>query len=182
MTRDESRAAQAVGRSRSGLTTKIHTLGDGRGRSLATLITPGQAADTRQLIPLLGQVRVPRLGGVGRLRQRPDSLTGDKAYSSRTNRTALRDKGIIAVIPEPNDQIGNRKRKGRRGGRPPTFDPVAYRRRNQVEDEAGQVMRPPVAKTWSRRGHTPVSRSAARAPAGSRSPLWSASSPDSGAG
>ncbi|WP_406067595.1 hypothetical protein [Micromonospora sp. NBC_01638] len=24
------------------------------------------------------------------------------------------------------------------------------------QDEAGQVMRPPVAKTWARRGHTPV--------------------------
>ncbi len=76
---------------------------------------------------------MPRPGGVGRPRQRPDSLTGDKAYSSRANRTALRDKGITTVIPEPNDQIANRKRKGRRGGRPPTFDPVAYRRRNQVE-------------------------------------------------
>ncbi|WP_430501690.1 hypothetical protein ACQRWP_09050 [Micromonospora trifolii] len=24
------------------------------------------------------------------------------------------------------------------------------------QDEAGQVLRPPVAKTWARRGHTPV--------------------------
>jgi len=85
------------------------------------------------LIPLLEQIRVPRPGGVGRPRKRPDSLTGDKAYSSRANRTALRDNGITTVIPEPNDQIANRKRRGRRGGRPPTFDPVAYRRRNQVE-------------------------------------------------
>ncbi|WP_405117091.1 transposase [Micromonospora sp. NBC_01405] len=79
------------------------------------------------------QVRVPRPGGVGRPRQRPDSLTGDKAYSSRANRTALRDKGITTVIPEPNDQIANRKRNGRRGGRPPRFDKVAYRCRNQAE-------------------------------------------------
>jgi transposase len=85
------------------------------------------------MIPLLEQIRVPRPGGVGRPRKRPDSLTGDKAYSSRANRTALRDKGITTVIPEPNDQIANRKRRGRRGGRPPTFDPVTYRRRNQVE-------------------------------------------------
>ena len=111
----------------------MHTLADGRGRSLASRITPGQAADTRQLIPLLEQVRVPRPGGVGRPRQRPTSLTGDKAYSCRANRAVLRDKRITAVIPEPNDQIANRKRRGRAGGRPPRFDPAAYRHRNQVE-------------------------------------------------
>lgn len=55
-------------------------------------LTPGQAADTQQLIPLLEQVWVPRPGQVGRPRKRPDSVTGDKAYSSRANRKALRDK------------------------------------------------------------------------------------------
>ena len=60
-------------------------------------------------------------------------MTGDKAYSSRANRKALRDKRISATIPEPNDQIGHRKRRGSRGGRPPAFDPAAYRDRNQVE-------------------------------------------------
>jgi transposase len=60
-------------------------------------------------------------------------VTGDKAYSSRANRVALRDKRIVTVIPEPNDQIGNRKRKGRNGGRPRAFDKAAYKRRNQVE-------------------------------------------------
>ena len=96
----------------------MHTLADGRGRSLATLITPGQAADTRQLIPLLEHVRVARPGGPGRPRTRPESVTGDKAYSSRANRQALRGKRIRATIPEPNDQIANRKRRGSRGGRP----------------------------------------------------------------
>ena len=60
-------------------------------------------------------------------------MTGDKAYSSRANRQALRGKAIRATIPEPNDQIANRKRRGSRGGRPPAFDPAAYRLRNQVE-------------------------------------------------
>jgi transposase len=71
--------------------------------------------------------------GPGRPRQRPTSLTGDKAYSSRANRQALRDKHITTVIPQPKDQIANRKRKGRNGGRPPAFDPAAYKLRNQVE-------------------------------------------------
>jgi hypothetical protein len=61
----EAQAREGIGRSRGGLTTKVHTLADGRGRSLATLITPGQAADTRQLIPLLEHVRVARSGGPG---------------------------------------------------------------------------------------------------------------------
>lgn len=62
-------------------------------------------------------VRVPRLGG-GRARTRPDAVMGDKAYSSRANRALLRGRGIKAVIPEASDQIGHRKRRGSRGGRP----------------------------------------------------------------
>ncbi|MEU8327909.1 transposase [Micromonospora sp. NPDC048839] len=91
-------------------------MADGRGRSLATRITPGQAADTQQLIPLLDQVRVPRPGQVGRPRKRPDSVTGDKAYSSRANRKALRDKGITTVIPEPNCRLPPGECAGRRAG------------------------------------------------------------------
>ena len=42
------------------------------------------------------------------------------------------------MTPEPADQIANRKRKGRRGGRPPAFDPTAYKDRNQVERGFGR--------------------------------------------
>jgi hypothetical protein len=42
---------------------------------------------------------------------------GDKAYSSRANRSLLRGRGIKAAIPEPSDQVRNRKRRGS-GGRP----------------------------------------------------------------
>jgi transposase len=116
----------------------VHTMADGRGRSLATRITPGQAADTKQLVALLEQICVARPGGVGRPRKRPDSVTADKAYSSRANRAALRARGIVAVIPQPKDQIANRARKGSRGGRPPAFDPIRYKDRNQVERGFGR--------------------------------------------
>jgi transposase len=106
---------------------------DGRGRSLATRITPGQASDTKQLIPLLDTASVPCPGGIGRPRKRPDSLTADKAYSSKANRAALRHRKIDAVIPERNDQKAHRVRRGSRGGRPPGFDAEAYKKRNQVE-------------------------------------------------
>jgi transposase len=60
-------------------------------------------------------------------------LTGDKAYSSRANRAALRARHIPHTIPERDDQKANRARKGARGGRPPRFDRVGYKQRNQVE-------------------------------------------------
>jgi len=115
------------------LTTKLHTLCDGRGRNLATRLTPGQAADTRQLIALVDQVRVARPGGRGRPRTRVAHLTGDKAYSSRANRAALRKRKIPHTIPERADQQANRARRGSRGGRPPAFDRDRYKLRNQVE-------------------------------------------------
>src|SRR5699024_11838630 len=48
---------------------------------------------------------------VGR-RTRPDAVLGDKAYSSRANRSLLRSRKIEAVISEPSDQKGHRLRRG----------------------------------------------------------------------
>lgn len=75
---------------------------------------------------------MPRLG-VGRPRSRPDALRGDKAYSARAHRAHLRLRGITTVIPEPSGQIGQRKNKGSRGGRPVAFDLQDYKNRNVVE-------------------------------------------------
>lgn len=60
-------------------------------------------------------------------------MRGDKAYSSRAIRAHLRERGIVAVIAEPADQIAHRKRRGPRGGRPPAFDAADYRNRNVIE-------------------------------------------------
>lgn len=85
------------------------------------------------MFPVLMQhLRIGRRGP-GRPRTRPDAVRGDKAYSSRAIRTHLRDRGIQAVIPEPADQQGHRKRRGARGGRPPAFDAADYRGRNVIE-------------------------------------------------
>ena len=111
----------------------MHTICDGRGRNLATRLTPGQDADTSELVGLVDQVRVARPGGRGRPRTRVAHLTADKAYSSRANRAALRARHIPHTIPERDDQQANRARRGARGGRPPAFDRVRYRNRNQVE-------------------------------------------------
>lgn len=81
---------------------------------------------------LLGQLRVAR-PGPGRPRTRPDRILGDKAYSSRANRALLRSRQIKATIAQPADQQAHRKHRGRAGGRPPSFDPEIYKRRNVVE-------------------------------------------------
>lgn len=83
-------------------------------------------------LPVLDAIRVPRLGP-GRPRTRPDSVLADKEYSSRAIRAELRRRGIVAVIPQPRDEQGHRKRRTSRGGRPVPYDPVAYRGRNVVE-------------------------------------------------
>ena len=96
------------------------------------LIGPGQGGDSPMFTHLLSVLTVPR-AGPGRPRSRPDRVLGDKAYSSRANRALLRSRAIAAVIPEPDDQLGHRRRRGRRGGRPVNFDAETYKNRNVVE-------------------------------------------------
>lgn len=114
------------------MSTKIHQLVDGHGRPLVIAITAGQAGDSTMLQPLLAQLAVARIGR-GRPRTRPAAVIGDKAYSSRSNRSALRGRGIKVVIPQPSDQIAHRRRRGSAGGRPPAFDAKTYRDRNVIE-------------------------------------------------
>ncbi|MFE2552287.1 IS5 family transposase [Streptomyces sp. NPDC059355] len=122
----------ALGRSRGGLTTKIHLVCDGRGRPPALPLTPGQRHDGVCAQPLLERIRVPRTGQ-GRPRCRPNHVIADKAYRSRGFRAYLRRRGIGHTIPEKNDQKQHRRNRGRRGGRPAGFDLEIYRRRNTVE-------------------------------------------------
>ncbi|MGV9277712.1 IS5 family transposase [Streptomyces griseosporeus] len=130
--RQEEQDDHALGRSRGGLTTKIHLACDGRGRPLAVLLSPGQRNDSPCARPLLERIRVPRIGH-GRPRCRPDHLIADRAYSSCGFRAYLRRRGIAHTIPERSDQKGHRRRRGSVGGRPPGFDQEIYRRRNTVE-------------------------------------------------
>ncbi|MGW4883191.1 IS5 family transposase [Streptomyces murinus] len=122
----------ALGRSRGGLTSKIHLACDGRGRPLAFLVTGGNTNDCTRFTAVMDQIRVPRTGP-GRPRTRPDHVLGDKGYSSKAIRAWLRRRGIPHTIPERADQVRNRARRGSRGGRPPAFDREAYKHRNVVE-------------------------------------------------
>jgi transposase len=126
-------ADHALGRSRGGLSTKVHLASEQGRKTLATTLTAGQAADSPQFTTVLGRIRVPQQSGPGRPRTRPDRVLGDKAYSSRGNRAYLRRRGIPATIPVKADQQAHRRKKGAAGGRPPTFDATEYRRRHAVE-------------------------------------------------
>ena len=99
---------------------------------MAVLLTPGQAGDNPQLLPLLDGIAVARTGP-GRPRQRPDRVLADRAYSHPSTRSALRSRGIAFTCPERSDQIAHRKDKGSAGGRPPAFDQAIYAGRNVVE-------------------------------------------------
>ncbi len=94
------------------------------------VVTPGQRHDSTQLAAVLDAIRVPRPGGRGRPRKRPDHLIADKGYSYQTCRTLLRRRGIPHTIPERRDR---RERRAQRPGRKPAFEREAYRRRNIVE-------------------------------------------------
>lgn len=124
-------ADHAIGRSRGGLTTKVHLSCEAHCRPLTFILTAGQAGDAPAFAHVMGRLRVPRRRR--RPRTRPDVVLADKAYSSRAVREHLRKRGIRAVIPVPADQRGHRLRRGSRGGRPPAFDREAYKQRNTVE-------------------------------------------------
>ncbi|WP_219417483.1 IS5 family transposase [Pseudonocardia nigra] len=123
---------ESLGRSRGGLTSKIHLAADTRCRPISRVTTAGHRHDSLAFEPVMAGIRIRRRGP-GRPRTRPGQVLGDKAYSSRAIRSHLRRRRIRAVIPEPSDQRINRLKRGRKGGRPPTFDAESYGQRNVVE-------------------------------------------------
>jgi transposase len=125
-------ADHALGRSRDGLTTKIHLACEQGQRPLAFVLTAGQRGDGPQLPAVLEAIGVPRVG-VGRPRTRPRRVRADKAYCSRANRLYLRSRGIPCTIPQRRDQICGREQRGRAGGRPPVFHAQDYTLRHAVE-------------------------------------------------
>ena len=99
-----------LGRSRGGLTTKIHVRVDRRGRPVCYLLTPGQAADCRQAETLLEDVAFA-------------CLIGDRAYDTDAIRAWCAEHGIEVVIPS------KRSRKT-----PIPHDRTRYRTRDRIEN------------------------------------------------
>jgi len=125
-------ADHALGRSRGGLTSKVHLACEQGRKPLSIVVTAGQRGDSPQFKAVLEGIRVPRAGR-GRPRTRPARVLADKAYSSKANRAYLRRRKIKCTIPEKADQAANRRGRGSRGGRPPAFDREVYKQRHAVE-------------------------------------------------
>ena len=123
-------ADHAIGRSRGGLTTKVHALADAGIRPVALLLSAGQAGDNPRLVPLLE--------ALSQSGHRPAYLLADKAYSHPSTRRELRRRRIRHTIPERSDQAQRRRDQGSGGGRPPKFDAELYKQRNTIERGFGR--------------------------------------------
>ncbi|WP_423804566.1 IS5 family transposase [Novosphingobium lindaniclasticum] len=107
---DKKGGPGCMGRTRGGLTTKIHALVDANGLPIALKLTAGQAHDGRSAADMLDTL------GDG------DVLLADRAYDSDALRVEMAARGVWANIkPMPN-----RKRR-------PVFSAFLYRYRNLVE-------------------------------------------------
>jgi len=86
--------------------SKHHLISDARGIPLAATLTPANAHDITQLVPLV--IAIPPLAGRrGRPRQRPDRVQGDRAYDSTAHRSALRALGITPVLAKRRTAHGS---------------------------------------------------------------------------
>ncbi|WP_433237791.1 IS5 family transposase [Streptosporangium sp. CA-135522] len=121
-----------LGRSRGGLTTKLHLAVEQAQKPMSFVVRAGRCGDSPRFQVVLDYIRVP-WRGPGRPRTRPDKVRADRAYGSRANRAYLRRRGIRCTIPEKHGRIANRKNRGFRGGRPPRFDTGDYKQRHAVE-------------------------------------------------
>jgi len=101
------------------LTTKIHAIVDAHANPVALSLTPGQAADIKQAVPLLDQVDD---------RIESDALLADKGYDCDALIETLEERGITPVIPPK----ANRRE-------PRETDFALYRERNLVERFFGKL-------------------------------------------
>jgi transposase len=101
---------QSMGRSRGGLTSKIHALVDANGPPVRLAVTPGQVHDNRLAGKLLSRLRSGSM------------LLADRGCDAKWIRELAAAKGAWANIPPKS----NRKD-------PIYFSPYLYRARNQVE-------------------------------------------------
>lgn len=99
-----------MGRSRGGLTTKIHALVDAEGRPIRIALTPGQAHDGTAAEELLAILKPGA------------ALQADKAYDSNAIRNQAQEQDVWANIPPKSNRKGSF-----------VFSPFLYRYRNLVE-------------------------------------------------
>ena len=101
------------------MTTKIHAIVDALGNPVVLSLTPGQAADIKQAIPLLDEMDPEAL---------PEALLADKGYDSDALVATLEQRGITPVIPPKANRREPRK-----------TDFALYCERNVVERFFGKL-------------------------------------------
>ena len=123
-------ADHAIGRSRGGLSTKIHTLTDDRTRPVAVILTAGQSGDNPQLEPLLDLHRQQYP-----LARRPQFPVagGQGLFASVDPREAARQKNHAHDPGTTGPEETGARPRVAKGGRPPGFDKQIYAKRNTVE-------------------------------------------------
>jgi transposase len=99
-----------MGRSRGGLTTKIHALVDANGNPIALKLTEGQAHDGKSAVDMLESL------GAGQ------TLLADRAYDSDALRKSLAERGAWANVKPMPGRVNV-----------PAFSSYLYRFRNLVE-------------------------------------------------
>jgi transposase len=99
-----------MGRSRGGLTTKIHALVDALGLPILLKLTEGQAHDGRSAADMLDGLSEGCI------------LLGDRAYDSDAMRASLAKRGAWACVKPMPGRVNI-----------PAFSPFLYRYRNLVE-------------------------------------------------
>ncbi len=101
---------RCMGRSRGGLTTKIHALVDANGLPLRFDLTGGQVHDSQAAAKLLDGLQ-------------PDCFVlADKAYDADWIRQQIDDQDAVANIPDRSNRTQSHD-----------FSPTLYRQRNRVE-------------------------------------------------
>ncbi|MEO5346057.1 MAG: IS5 family transposase, partial [Magnetococcus sp. YQC-9] len=100
---------QAIGRSKGGLTTKIHASVDALGNPMKYILTGGQEADITQAHALIEGMN-------------PDVVIADKGYDANHFVEAIEAKGAEPVIPPRSNRLNPRE-----------YDHHWYKDRNLVE-------------------------------------------------
>ena len=115
----------ALGRSRGGLTSKIHILCDRIGHPLHYHLTAGQTHESTVLDTLLVGADEQLFDEEGEPIAWPVALAGDKGYRADWIDDYLIELEITPVIPSKENED--------RDARPVAFDREAYRDRNIIE-------------------------------------------------
>ena len=115
-----------MGRSRGGLTTKIHAIVDALGNPLAVSLTGGQVhssgKSTSRASPLLGQVHDITQAQALVAQVEPQAPPADKGYDADAFVECLEARAITPAVPPKSN------RKVKRG-----CDPALYGERNLIE-------------------------------------------------